>query len=163
MTMFFAGLRVMDQQEGPMFSRRIYSMRAFMMLLWTLAIPQLAVAVEPGPEKQFEVWLVDQSNSAGKTFGGRISIFNGDDISDSSASDAIASAEIDLGADTAALCLAQTGANPVRPHMVFFNRTHSHGVLAFVASGHVVFFNAATRAPVACLRTTAGRDRKSVV
>jgi hypothetical protein len=138
-----------------MFSRRIYSMCAFTMFC-TLAMPQLAAAVEPEPEKQFEVWLVDQSNSPDKTFGGRISIFNGDDISDSSASSAAASATIDLGADTAALCLAQTGANPVRPHMVFFNSTQSHAVLAFVASGHVVFFNAKLRTPVACLRASPG-------
>ena len=136
--------------------RATYPMCAFAVLLWTLAIPQLAAAVEPEPEKPFEVWLVDQSNSPGKTFGGRISIFNGDDISGSSASGAVASAAIDLGTDTAALCLTQTGANPVRPHMIFFNSTQSHAVLAFVASGHVVFFNAKLRTPVACLRASIG-------
>ena len=52
--------------------------------------------------------------------------------------------------------MASTGANPVRPHMIFFNSTGSHAVLAFVASGHVVFFDAATRAPVACLRSSPG-------
>ena len=46
-----------------------------------------------------------------------------------------------LGGATAALCLAETGANPVRPHMLFFNSGHTHGVLAFVASGHVVIFD----------------------
>jgi hypothetical protein len=30
---------------------------------WTLAIPQVAGAAEPEAEKDFEVWLVDQSNS----------------------------------------------------------------------------------------------------
>jgi hypothetical protein len=139
-----------------MLSRAIYPMCGFTVLLLTLAMPQAAAAVEPEPEKEFEVWLVDQSNSPGQTYGGRISIFNGDDISGSSASAATPIAAIDLGAETAALCMAQTSANPVRPHMLFFNSTQSHAVLAFVASGHVVFFNAKLRTPVACLRASVG-------
>jgi hypothetical protein len=126
----------------------------FTVLLLTLAMPQANAAAEP--EKAFEVWLVDQSNSPGQTFGGRISIFDGQELSGSSASAATPIAAIDLGADTAALCMAQTAANPVRPHMVFFNSTHTHAVLAFVASGHVVFFNAKLRTPVACLRASVG-------
>jgi hypothetical protein len=155
MTMFSAGLRVMVKQEGPMLSRPI-SMCAFTMLFWALAISQPAAAVEPEAEQDFEVWLVDQSNSPGQTYGGKISIFDGDDISGSSASAAAPIAAIDLGAETATLCMAQTSANPVRPHMLFFNSTHSHAVLAFVASGHVVFFNAKLRTPVACLRASVG-------
>jgi DNA-binding beta-propeller fold protein YncE len=61
---------------------------------------------------------------------------------------------VDLGGATAAMCLERTGANPVRPHMLLFNRDNTHAILAFVASGHVVIFNAATREPVACLRTS---------
>jgi hypothetical protein len=37
-----------------------------------------------------------------------------------------------------------------------FNATHSHAILTFVASGHVVVFDAATRTPVACVRTSVG-------
>jgi hypothetical protein len=128
--------------------------RVVLLALALAACPAAALAADL--EESFEVWLVDQSNSPGKTFGGKIYIYDGGDISGRSASNAVASATIDLGGDTAALCLAQTGVNPVRPHMVFFNSTHSHAVLAFVASGHVVFFNAAARTPVACLRTSAG-------
>ena len=40
--------------------------------------------------------------------------------------------------------------------MIQFNSTHSHAVLTFVTSGHVVIYHAATRAPVACIRTSAG-------
>jgi hypothetical protein len=40
--------------------------------------------------------------------------------------------------------------------MVFFNRTNSHAILSFVASGHVVVFNARTREPVACLISSVG-------
>jgi hypothetical protein len=63
---------------------------------------------------------------------------------------------VDLGDETTALCLAQTSVEPVRPHMLAFNATHSHAILTFVASGHVVVFEAATRMPVACVRTSAG-------
>lgn len=128
----------------------------FTLLLLTLVIPQTLAAAETEQNPAFEVWLVDQSNSPGQTYGGRIAIFDGQDISGASAAEATPIAAIDLGAETAALCMAQTAANPVRPHMVFFNSTHSHAVLAFVASGHVVFFNAAQRTPVACLRASVG-------
>jgi hypothetical protein len=105
--------------------------------------------------QQFEVWLVDQSNSAGLAYGGAIHIYQGEDLMGEDAAGASATT-IDLRGATAQLCMASTGANPVRPHMIFFNSTGSHAVLAFVASGHVVFFEAATRVPVACLRSTPG-------
>jgi len=101
-----------------------------------------------------EVWLVDQSNSAGKSFGGTVHIYDGEALRNS-ARTAVAE-KIDLGAETAALCLAKTGANPVRPHMLVFNRTDTHAILGFVASGHVVFLDARTRTPVDCFRTEPG-------
>jgi hypothetical protein len=132
---------------------RLSTIRALFLALPCAIAPGIAYAADSAA---FEVWLIDQSNSPGKSYGGTISIFSGDDISGQSASRARPRATIDLGGDTAALCLSQTAANPVRPHMIFFNTTGSHAVLGFVASGHVVFFNAATRTPVACLRTTPG-------
>lgn len=107
----------------------------------------------PGPS--FEVWLVDQSNSPGLTFGGTIQIYDGHDLL-THPNSALAANVIDLSDDTAALCLAATGANPVRPHMLFFDSTHQHAVLSFVASGHVVVFDAETREPITCIRTSAG-------
>lgn len=104
----------------------------------------------------FEVWLVDQSNSSGKTFGGTVHIYDGEHLHGTAAAAATPTDVLNLSAATAALCQASTGANPVRPHMLFFNSTHSHAVLSFVTSGHVVVFNAATRTPVACLRASAG-------
>ncbi len=107
-------------------------------------------------EPQFEVWLVDQSNSFGKTFGGAIHIFNGTELSGNSASSAQPEVTIDLSGATASLCLANTGANPVRPHMLFFNAARTHAILSFVASGHVVIFDTTSRAPVGCVRMTPG-------
>lgn len=106
---------------------------------------------------RYEVWLVDQSNSFGKTFGGTAYVFQGSDLQGANADRAPAEV-IDLSADTAALCLASTGANPVRPHMIVMNRTETHAVLSFVASGHVVIFDAASRTPIFCTRMAAGAD-----
>lgn len=108
------------------------------------------------PDKH-EVWLVDQSNTApaaSPTHGGRIHIYDGADLRRDAAS---AQADvIELGAATSELCVARTGAAPVRPHMVYFNAGNTHAVLSFVVSGHVVIFDAGTREPVACLRTEVG-------
>ncbi|MFD1733274.1 YncE family protein [Deinococcus malanensis] len=66
---------------------------------------------------------------------------------------------IDLGSEVRDLCLEQTGTAPVRPHMITFNggdyntgpSGNTHALVSFVATGHVVFFDAATRAPVKCI------------
>ncbi|MCA1781337.1 MAG: hypothetical protein ABR500_02015 [Dermatophilaceae bacterium] len=106
---------------------------------------------------QHEVWLVDQSNTdptSSPTHGGRIHIFDGAELRKETAS---ASAEVvELSAETAELCLSATDANPVRPHMIYFNAAETHAVLSFVVSGHVVIFEAASRKPVACFRSEPG-------
>jgi hypothetical protein len=114
-----------------------------------------ASSAAPAVAQPHEVWLVDQSDSAAG-FGGRILIYDGDDLSGDAVESATPAAVVDLAAATAALCLSDTGATPVRPHMLFFNSTHSHAILSFVASGHVVIFDAAAREPVACLRMSVG-------
>lgn len=116
----------------------------------------LLLAATPAAAQSYEVWVVDQSNSTGKTFGGAIHIFDGAALNGKPSADLPPVAKIDLAGDTAALCMTNTGANPVRPHMLFFNSTGKFAVLSFVASGHVVVFNAVTRQAVACLRTAAG-------
>ncbi|MGC5013427.1 hypothetical protein ACLQ2R_21925 [Streptosporangium sp. DT93] len=103
----------------------------------------------------YEIWLVDQSDSAGLTHGGTVHVYSGADVT-GRLSAARPLHVIDLGGATSALCLASTGSVPVRPHMIVFNKADTHAALAFVASGHVVVFNAATRAPLACLRTEPG-------
>jgi hypothetical protein len=109
----------------------------------------------PEDDRPYEVWLVDQSNSRGQTFGGAIHIFDGAQL-EAAPGTTPSAAVIDLGAATSSMCNTQTGANPVRPHMLFFNAAGTHAVLSFVASGHVVVFSTTTRAPIACLRTSAG-------
>jgi hypothetical protein len=104
----------------------------------------------------FEVWLVDQSNTNGLSYGGTVYIYDGRSVTTKLAPDVGPEHRIDLGAATAELCLASTGALPVRPHMLVFNSTDTHAVLTFVASGHVVILDARRRTPLACFRTEPG-------
>jgi DNA-binding beta-propeller fold protein YncE len=110
------------------------------------------IAQRTGFGPDYEVWVVDQSNSRGVAFGGAIHIYSRDALG---AVSPVAEV-VDLAAATTSLCQAATGAPPVRPHMIFFSAKRTHAVLSFVASGHVVIFDARTRAPVACLRSSPG-------
>jgi hypothetical protein len=101
----------------------------------------------------FEVWLLDQSNSF-STFGGRIYIYDGQAAEQTE--NPAPTSVIDLAGATASLCMTQTGANPVRPHMIFFSPNNGVAIVSFVASGHVVFFDAASRTPLTCIRSTPG-------
>jgi hypothetical protein len=109
----------------------------------------------------WEVWLVDQSDSAEEGgFGGMLYIWDGADLEGIVAgvgTDAPEPSErIDLAGSTATLCREETGSNPVRPHMLLFNPDGSHASLAFVGSGHVAILEASTRTPVACFRMSPG-------
>jgi hypothetical protein len=104
--------------------------------------------------RRFEVWALDQSNSPGAGFGGLLSIYDGEDLIDDPAT-AVAEV-VDLAGAASELCWAETGAAPVRGHSVMFNSDHSYAVIAFVASGHVLFMDTATRLPVKCLRMSVG-------
>ncbi len=113
----------------------------------------VALAAPASAEDKYEVWSIDQSNSPGTTFGGTLYIWNGHHLENGAAS---APAEkIDLGGAAAALCFTRTGANPVRPHMIAMNPSQTH-IISFVASGHVLFMDAAARLPVACFRMSVG-------
>ena len=124
-------------------------------LVLCLNVLLLPVSASAGT-KDYEVWLVDQSNSPGRSFGGTIYIYDGRELETTNPTKADPIDIVDLGGATAALCLGVTGANPVRPHMLVFNKANTHAALTFVASGHVVFYDAETRAPLSCLRMAAG-------
>lgn len=102
---------------------------------------------EPFVEPAHEVWVVDQSNSVSDG-GGRIHIYDGVALSSGAQ---VTPEVIDLGLQTRELCLGETGTSPVRPHMLLFNADHSRAILSFVATGHVVFIDTATRQPVGCI------------
>jgi DNA-binding beta-propeller fold protein YncE len=124
------------------------AMVPFLALLLTATL-----GVAPGNTKS-EVWSIDQSDSAGKTYGGTIYIWDAKDLE--KVNKAAVAEKVDLGGAAAALCLAQTGANPVRPHMLTMNTGNTHAIVSFVASGHVLFMDARTRQPITCIRTSIG-------
>jgi DNA-binding beta-propeller fold protein YncE len=101
-----------------------------------------------------EVWSIDQSDSAGKSYGGTIYIWSSKELE--RVNKRAVAETVDLGGAAAALCLAQTGANPVRPHMLTMNQSSTHAIISFVASGHVLFMDARTRQPLTCIRTSVG-------
>jgi DNA-binding beta-propeller fold protein YncE len=102
----------------------------------------------------YEVWSIDQSNSNGKAFGGTIYIWDGHALEKKNKP---ARAEtVDLSGAASALCMARTGTNPVRPHMLAFNAAGTHAVISFVSTGHVLILDARTRAPLACIPTSVG-------
>jgi DNA-binding beta-propeller fold protein YncE len=97
---------------------------------------------------RYEVWVIDQSDSR-PDGGGTLYIYPGEALAGGPTT---ASPEvIDLGGAAHAFCLERTGSAPHKPHMISFNYTQTHAIISYVASGHVLFLDAATRAPVACI------------
>lgn len=142
---------------GPVRSRAwhcaVSSVLAALALLAQACLDVTGLHIERG--RPYEVWLIDQSDSPGRNYGGTLHIFDGDVVGVADAGAPAAPSEtIDLGGATSALCLAATGAQPVRPHMLLFNRAGTHAIVTFVASGHVVVFDAPARTPLTCVRTT---------
>lgn len=105
--------------------------------------------VEAHNDDDFEVWVTEQSGTAGKLY-----IYEGEVLIDDP-STAVPEV-IDLGGAVSARCMTDTGSNPTRAHIVLFNSTATVAILAYVASGHVVFIDAATRLPIKCLRMSPG-------
>ena len=127
--------------------------------IWFLSLPVLllgagAVLAADAPAApaaaaapSYEVWVIDQSDSS-KDGGGTLYIYDGAALASDAKS---AKAEtIDLGDKFAEAC-KEAGGYPKRPHMIFFTKDGKYGILSYVASGHVVFLDAAARAPIGCV------------
>ena len=131
-------------------------MRCNTLLLLSSLVAVLPLTASARGNNQYKVWAIDQSNSPGKAYGGTLYIWEGADLERRHGVPSAPVTRIDLSADAASLCLAQTGANPVRPHMMAINPAQTHAIISFVASGHVLFMDANTREPVACFRMSVG-------
>jgi len=124
------------------------------------APPSAPGAAKVAPAFQHEVWALDQSNTAASLpggpldHGGRLHIYSASPLRTKGAEAPVD--VVELGGATASLCRTRTAANPVRPHMAAMTSSGSHAIVSFVASGHVVIFDAPTRTPLACFRTEAG-------
>ena len=138
--------------------RRIY-VGAFLCILAAMVAINSAMtlpAYDDGDTVDYEVWVIDQSNSKDEDgngtldSGGRLYTYKGGDLLGEQASAAVQTV-VDLGGAARDLCVAQTGTAPVRPHMFEFNRARSHAVISFVGTGHVLFMDTTTKAPIQCL------------
>jgi hypothetical protein len=96
----------------------------------------------------YEVWLTDQSDTA-KESGGFLYIYDGAALAANPAA-AKPAVTIDLSGEINTFCEAATKKPVRRPHMLFFNKDQDHVILSFL-SGHVLFMDAKTRKPEACL------------
>jgi hypothetical protein len=123
--------------------------------IWMLLVFFVVAPSSASANDKYEVWAIDQSNSR-EAYGGTLHIYDGHDLEKAGKAHSPISEKIDLGGAASALCLAKTGANPVRPHMLAFNAAQTHAIISFVASGHVLFLNAKTRAPIDCIRSSIG-------
>jgi thiosulfate/3-mercaptopyruvate sulfurtransferase len=119
-----------DREVGAPHMRRIGAILALIAL-----VPAVGLAQSPG----YEVWAVDQADA--NRNGARLYVYRGPVAADS------APEVVDLDATSRGV-----GAGPgVRPHLLLFNKSHSHGVLAWVASGHVTVIRASDRKTVASI------------
>jgi DNA-binding beta-propeller fold protein YncE len=85
----------------------------------------------------YELWVVDQADAANG--GSKLYIYGANQLSGNALTGQPQIVDLEAGA-------AGVGDGPgVRPHLLLFNATHSHGVLAAVASGHVLFIRASDR------------------
>lgn len=100
------------------------------------------------PPSPFEVWVMDQADTTADG-GGRLYVYPGDALTTEAA--AAEPEVVDLGGAARTLCVVQTGSAPKRPHMLMLNAGQTYAVVAFVATGHVLFLDAASRTPVACI------------
>jgi DNA-binding beta-propeller fold protein YncE len=110
---------------------------------------RLSAIDDQGDDPNHEIWIVDQSDTRADG-GGTLYIYQGDAVAGHDAAEAVPEV-IDLGDAARTLCLTQTGTAPRRPHLMLFNVEQSHAVIAFVATGHVLFVDAPTRTPVGCV------------
>lgn len=102
-----------------------------------------------GLDRRFEVWAMEQSDTR-PDGGGLLYIYSGVSLAEQDPARAVPQV-IDLGGEARDRCLAETGTAPRRPHMMAFNPTYTHAIISFVASGHVVFINTATRRVAGCV------------
>jgi len=109
----------------------------------------LIASIGAAPAAQaYEVWVADQSDT-GKESGGYLHIFDGAKLAADPAGTKPAQS-IDLAGEIGKFCEDATKKAIRRPHMVFFNASQDHVIISFL-SGHVLFMEAATKKPDACL------------
>ena len=126
-------------------------MKSLITVRWSLHTVVMLVALlsaDIGVTAAYEVWLTDQSDT-GKESGGYLHIYDGAQLAANAAS-AKPAQTIDFAGDLGKFCEEATKKPVRRPHMLFFNAKQDHALISFL-SGHVLFLDAATKKPDACL------------
>jgi DNA-binding beta-propeller fold protein YncE len=104
-------------------------------VLAVLALPTASASAQG--VMPYELWVVDQSNA--EVGGNKVYVYRGQQLGGSALTGNAEVIDLQAGA-------TGVGDGPgVRPHLLLFNTRHTHGVLAAVASGHVLFIRASDR------------------
>ncbi|HJT19608.1 MAG TPA: hypothetical protein VJ746_04005 [Nitrospira sp.] len=117
-------------------------------LLTGLTLSGLLFGIGTHSAEAYEVWLTDQSDT-GKESGGFLHIYDGAQLAANPTS-AKPIQTIDFSAEIGKFCEEATKKPVRRPHMLFFNAKQDHAIISFL-SGQVLFMEAATKKPDACL------------
>ena len=114
---------------------------------------------EGGHRASYEVWLIDQEDNKINSGAGTLYIFDGAELTHDAGS--AVPETIDLSGTSESVgsfCEERTGTAPLRPHMLVFNggdddrpSGNTHAVIAYVATGHIVFLDARERRPLECI------------
>ena len=112
------------------------------------AIALFGLLLAADPTSAYEVWLTDQSDT-GKESGGYLYVYDGAQLAANPAS-AKPTHTIDFSGEIGKFCEEATKKAVRRPHMLFFNASQDHAIISFL-SGQVLFMDAATKKPDACL------------
>ena len=107
-----------------------------------------APSPSPSPAPRYELWVLDQADTS-PAGGGTLYVFDGGSLA----------AERPAPAYTVNLSEAALGVGDgigKRPHMIAFDQTQTHAVIANVASGHVQIVRASDRKVTGSVRMTAG-------
>lgn len=128
---------------------RRFTLTTFVVTLFLALATLSPVGASASNKSDHEVWMLDQSGLPPATapatdIGGRLYIFDGSKLSGNAASKAKPEV-FDLAALVQQL---DNAAAPRRPHYISFNASHTHAIISFVATGHVLIIEAATRTPV---------------
>ena len=127
---------------------RAYTQKLLILLIVTVVAAAGAALGPADSVSAYEVWLTDQSDT-GKDSGGYLYIYDGAQLA-ANPSGAKPATTIDLSGEINKFCEEATKKPVRRPHMLLFNRQQDHMILSFL-SGHVLFMDAATKKPEACL------------
>ena len=115
--------------------------RAFRVAVAGLLVSALVAVSAGGTIAQttnpYELWVVDQANP--DVGGSKLYVYGGNQLGGNALSGAPEVVDLNAGA-------AGVGDGPGnRLHLLLFNARHTHGVLAAVATGHVLFIRASDR------------------